>query len=154
MGMAVHVGFLFILDLNCQENVVTCTSFSKQWCSLLELLDMTLSSVLSKCFLFIKIIIFHREYVTGYPKWHKEVAKTLKISPYHNPLRVTVIIQLIISDLEKEKNLKLLQGQRQLLALILGVDRLEDFEGFSFLWKITHWIWLFLYSIFFLYGKW
>lgn len=74
-----------------------------------------------------------------------EVAESLDILPSLNPLRVNSFAStaLIISSLDKEQTLKLLQAQRQSSSFTLGVNRLEIFRK-----SLVDWIWLLLHYIF------
>lgn len=119
MGMAVHVGFLFILDVNCQGNLFPCSSFSKQKRGLLLLLDVSVSLVVSKCFSFYQKLSYStRKLVIEYSK----VSENSNISLDLKPRRVTVIIQLIISC----KISSCSKGKA--VAVTSGVNRLEGFS--------------------------
>lgn len=130
--MSVHVGFLFISDADCRENIFT-FSLGAVW------YEHVLSGV--ERFLFYqKLSLFHKEACYRRSEKLQRTKKFLHVlilweEQFNTTLR--------ISSLEKRRKSQISPRVRTVTGTYI---RSQQIRGF--LWKITGWTWLVLYSIF------
>lgn len=139
--MTIHIGFLFISDVNCHRNVFIFSGFIKNDVASPVLFNRNISSVLLKWFCFIKNCHYStRKHVTGYHRSCRELENASISESFEGNSYTTTFIK---SSLGKKSTIS-----NCLRVRVFTITHLRTQQFRSFLWKITGWIWLFLCFIF------